>query len=186
MFIIPKQKFIMNVKIKKLHPNAQTPQWNNKSAGCDLFSIESYVLKPGERRLFKTGISMAIPEGLYGRVAPRSGLALKEGIDVMAGVIDEDYRGEIGVILINLGQNDKSVSAGDKIAQLIFEKYHRVDFSISDSLDETTRGAAGYGSTDKKPMISTTQPMMELRLLGPTDVDKHKNFIRDVDGVNHI
>ena len=78
----------MNIKIKKLNDNAVVPKWNNKSAGCDLSSTEFYILKPGERKLFKTGLAMAIPEGLYGRIAPRSGLAYKHGIDVLAGVID--------------------------------------------------------------------------------------------------
>jgi dUTP pyrophosphatase len=165
----------MNVKIKKLNDKAVMPQWNNKSAGCDLFSTEEYIILPGERHLFKTGLSMAIPNGLYGRIAPRSGLAYKYGFDVMAGVIDEDYRGEIGVILINLGDASISVMEGDKIAQLIFEKCHRYEFEWADNLDETTRGAGGYGSTDKpsppKPPYGTPVPM-EFRLLGQTTIEK--------------
>lgn len=141
----------MNVKIKKLNDAAMIPVWNNKSAGCDLSSLDSYVLKPGERKLFKTGLYIAIPTGLYGRVAPRSGLAYKHGIDVMAGVIDEDYRGEIGVILINLGDEDKQINIGDKIAQMIFENYTRCDFIEAKDLDETNRGIGGFGSTDKVP-----------------------------------
>jgi dUTP pyrophosphatase len=141
---------MQTVKIKKLNEAAAIPVWNNKSAGCDLSSLESYVLRPGERKLFKTGLSIAIPSGLYGRIAPRSGLAFKSGIDVMAGVIDEDYRGELGVILINLGQEDKSIAAGDKIAQLIFENYNRCEFAVVDNLDDTARGTGGYGSTDTK------------------------------------
>lgn len=140
---------MLTVKIKKLNDKAVLPQWNNRSAGCDLSSTEDYILKPGERKLFKTGLSIAIPIGFYGRVAPRSGLAYKNGLDVLAGVIDEDYRGDVGVILINLGQEDKSIAAGDKIAQLIFEVYARADFVEVDNLDETDRGAGGYGSTDK-------------------------------------
>ena len=140
----------MKVKIKKLNDKAVMPQWNNRSAGCDLSSTEDYTLKPGERKLFKTGISIAIPSGFYGRVAPRSGLAYKSGLDVLAGVIDEDYRGDVGVILINLGQEDKSIVAGDKIAQLIFEVCARAEFVEVENLDETDRGAGGYGSTDKK------------------------------------
>jgi dUTP pyrophosphatase len=150
---------MQTVKIKKLNEAAVIPVWNNKSAGCDLSSLESHVLKPGERKLFKTGLSIAIPSGLYGRVAPRSGLAFKSGIDVMAGVIDEDYRGELGVILINLGQEDKSIAVGDKIAQLIFENYTRCDFSVVDTLDETDRGTGGYGSTDKKQIVPTITPL---------------------------
>ena len=137
----------MIVKIKKLNDKAIMPQWNNRSAGCDLSSTECYTLKPGERKLFKTGLSMAIPDSLYGRIAPRSGLAFKSGIDVMAGVIDEDYRGEVGVILINLGQEDKTIFVGDKIAQLILESYHTASFYWVDDLEATDRGSGGFGST---------------------------------------
>lgn len=138
------------VKINKLNNSAIVPTRGSiKAAGYDLYAIESYVLKPGERKLFKTGLSMEIPSGLYGRIAPRSGLAFKNGIDVLAGVIDEDYRGEIGVILINLGNEDKAIAANDKIAQIIFENYTEVDFTESVKLEETTRGSGGYGSTDK-------------------------------------
>lgn len=140
------------VKINKLNSSAIVPTRGSiKAAGYDLYAIESYVLKPGERKLFKTGLSMEIPAGLYGRIAPRSGLAFKNGIDVLAGVIDEDYRGEIGVILINLGSEEKAITANDKIAQIIFENYTEVDFSEANQLEETSRGAGGYGSTDKKP-----------------------------------
>src|SRR4051812_6219902 len=95
------------LQIKKLTdlaviPSKGTPQ----SAGYDLYSIEQYTLKPLERKLFKTGLAMSIPSGMYGRIAPRSGLAFKQGIDVMAGVIDEDYRQELGVVLINLSNQD--------------------------------------------------------------------------------
>ena len=150
---------MQTVKIKKLNDAAVIPMWNNKSAGCDLSSIESYTLKPGERKLFKTGLSVAIPEGLYGRIAPRSGLAYKNGIDVMAGVCDCDYRGEVGVILINLGQEDKPIATGDKIAQLIFENYNRCSFEVVDNLDDTARGSSGYGSTDSKKTPPTVTPL---------------------------
>jgi dUTP pyrophosphatase len=152
-------KIMQTVKIKKLNEAAVIPVWNNKSAGCDLSSTEFYILKPGERKLFKTGLSIAIPSGLYGRIAPRSGLAYKSGIDVLAGVIDEDYRGEVGVILINLGQEDKNILVGDKIAQLIFEHYNRCGFEVVDNLDDTNRGTGGYGSTDSK---KTSQELSEM------------------------
>ena len=138
------------VKITKLNKSAIVPtRGSMKAAGYDLYTTDFYVLKPGERRLFKTGLSMAIPSGMYGRIAPRSGLALKNGIDVLAGVIDEDYRGEIGVVLINLGQEEKNILIGDKVAQIIFEFYNEVDFSEETTLNETSRGSGGYGSTDK-------------------------------------
>jgi dUTP pyrophosphatase len=86
------------VSITKLNKSAIVPtRGSMKAAGYDLYTTEFHVLKPGERKLFKTGLSMAIPSGMYGRIAPRSGLALKNGLDVLAGVIDEDYRGEIGI-----------------------------------------------------------------------------------------
>jgi dUTP pyrophosphatase len=138
------------VSITKLNKSAIVPtRGSMKAAGYDLYTTEFHILKPGERKLFKTGLSMAIPSGMYGRIAPRSGLALKNGIDVLAGVIDEDYRGEIGVVLINLGQEDKNITVGDKIAQIIFEFYNEVDFSEESALNETSRGSGGYGSTDR-------------------------------------
>jgi dUTP pyrophosphatase len=146
----------MNINIKKLSPNAVLPNWNNDSAGADLTSLETTTINVGRRHLFKTGLSLAIPTGYYGRVAPRSGLALKKGIDVMAGVIDADYRGELGVILINLGEEPVQINAGDKIAQLIIETCHRCKFVEVADLNNTDRGVGGFGSTDvvpKKPMV---------------------------------
>jgi dUTP pyrophosphatase len=138
------------ISITKLENKAIIPtRGSTGAAGYDLYTTEFHILKPGERKLFKTGLSMSIPSGMYGRIAPRSGLAYKKGIDVMAGVIDEDYRGEIGVILINLGQEDVNVLIGDKIAQIIFEFYNAVDFVETTGLDNTQRGDGGFGSTDK-------------------------------------
>lgn len=130
-----------------------------KAAGYDLYSTEFHILKPGERKLFKTGLSMAIPEGMYGRIAPRSGLAFKKGIDVLAGVIDEDYRGDVGVILINFGNEDFNVMVGDRIAQIIFEIYNEVSFeeqsNSQESLGNTERGSGGFGSTDRPKPTNT-------------------------------
>ena len=120
------------------------------AAGYDLFSTETKTLIPGERHLFKTGIKMEIPVGKYGRIAPRSGLAFKKGLDVMAGVIDADYRGDVGVLLINLSLNEITITQGDAIAQMIFETYHDVDIEISQDLNTTERGEGGFGHTDKK------------------------------------
>lgn len=157
------------VKINKISNNAIIPtRGSTKAAGYDLYSTENYVLKPEERKLFKTGLSMEIPSGLYGRIAPRSGLAFKHGLDVLAGVIDEDYRGEIGVILINLGNEDKSIVVNDKIAQIIFENYNEVNFVESSKLEETSRGSGGYGSTDIK--VSAFNDEFVLR--GTTSVEQ--------------
>lgn len=154
---------MVTIPIKKLTSLAITPtRGSDFAAGYDLYSTEDYTLKPLERKLFKTHLSLAIPHGLYGRIAPRSGLAYKDGIDVMAGVIDEDYRGELGVILINLGQVDKKVSVGDKIAQIIFENYTAAIMTEVPELPDTNRGEGGFGSTDGKvptssPAITVTQ-----------------------------
>lgn len=143
------------VRVQKLNEHATLPTYGSSgAAGMDLsanFAAEDIGMvrniAPGERLLIKTGLSIAIPRGHYARVAPRSGLAYKHGIDVMAGVIDEDYRGEVGVILINLGTNDFIVKHGDCIAQLIIEKYTPcLPIEVS-SLDDTARGAGGFGST---------------------------------------
>lgn len=106
-------------------------------------------LLPGERRLLKTGISIALPARFYGRVAPRSGLAYKHGIDVMAGVIDSDYRGPVGVILINHGHDMFDIKHGDRIAQMIITPYHTAMLEPVEELPDTERGAGGFGSTGK-------------------------------------
>ncbi|HRX63845.1 MAG TPA: dUTP diphosphatase [Candidatus Absconditabacterales bacterium] len=138
----------MEIKFKKLSKLAQIPKQNTPSdAGYDFFSTEDYVLKPGERKLFKTNISCAIPSGYYGRIAPRSGLAYKYGVDVLAGVIDSEYRGDIGIVLINFGEKDFEIKIGDKIAQFIIEKCHYVDWVEVDDLDGTIRSDGGFGSS---------------------------------------
>lgn len=122
------------------------------AAGYDLYSAESVRIPPGGRCLVQTDLIIVCPEGTYGRIAPRSGLALKHGIDVMAGVIDSDYRGNVGVLLINLSGSDFKVNQGDRIAQLIFEKcivgpeigLHMI-MGVPD--DVTERGEGGFGST---------------------------------------
>lgn len=149
---------MVTIPIKKLTSLAKTPTHGSDfAAGYDLYSTEEYTLKPLERKLFKTNIALAIPSGLYGRIAPRSGLAYKDGIDTMAGVIDEDYRDDVGVILINLGSVDKTISAGERIAQIIFETYTPAGFQDVVDLPASER-KGGFGSTDVKkevPQVST-------------------------------
>ncbi len=126
------------IPFQKLSEKARIPEQATFSdAGYDVFATESYILKPGERKLYKTNISTAIPHGYYGRIAPRSWLAYKHGIDVLAGVIDSGYRGDIGVILINFGTEDFPVNEGDKIAQFIVEKCHYVNRQEVDILPES-------------------------------------------------
>ena len=131
-------------------PAYATPQ----SAGMDLRANldESVVLQPLERRLFKTGLFIALPEGYEAQVRPRSGLALKHGITVLntPGTIDADSRGEVGVCLINLSQEPFEINDGERIAQLVIAKHEQGDFVVVEELDETERGAGGYGHTGVK------------------------------------
>lgn len=142
--------------VMKLNEAATIPTYgSNDAAGMDLYANffeetgNSFCLAPGQRKLFKTGIAVAIPRGFYGRIAPRSGLAYKHGIDVMAGVVDSDYRGDVGVILVNLGKENFIVEHGDRIAQFIIEAYKPCLPVPSLSLDNTSRGGGGFGSTGK-------------------------------------
>lgn len=128
------------------------PEYKTKgSAGMDLKANieEPITLKPMERRLIPTGIYVSIPEGYEGQIRPRSGLALKHGITLVnsVGTIDFDYRGEIGVPVINLGTEDFTINAGDRIAQFIISKYERVEFEEVEILDATERGEGGFGHT---------------------------------------
>lgn len=123
------------------------------AAGIDLRAAisEPITLKPLERALVKTGLFMELPAGTEAQVRPRSGLALKQGITVLnaPGTIDADYRGEVGVILINLGAETAVISPGDRIAQLVFARYEQAVFEEVNELTSTTRGAGGFGSTGK-------------------------------------
>ena len=140
---------ILQINVKKLSENATIPtQGTNFAAGYDLYAAEDAVVVCGTRKLIKTNISMEITPGYYGRIAPRSGLAYKNGIDVLAGVIDSDYRGDIGVILYNTDKNiDFTVKKGDRIAQIIFEACYTATLNNVDNLDNTLRQAGGFGST---------------------------------------
>lgn len=142
-------KETLNINVKKLSENATIPtQGSFFAAGYDLYSAEDAVVVSGTRKLVKTNISMEITPGYYGRIAPRSGLAYKNGIDVLAGVIDSDYRGDIGVILYNTDANiDFHIKKGDRIAQIIFEACYNATLNVVDSLDNTTRQTGGFGST---------------------------------------
>ncbi|OXU27789.1 hypothetical protein TSAR_005348 [Trichomalopsis sarcophagae] len=132
----------------KLTDKAFAPQkGSDLSAGYDLKSAYEYVVPAGGKMLIKTDLQFAVPEGTYGRVAPRSGLALKNFIDVGAGVVDADYRGEVGVVLFNHSDTDFIVKPGDRVAQFICEKIAYPQLTEVKSLDDTSRGAGGFGST---------------------------------------
>jgi len=121
------------------------------SAGMDLLAAveAAVVLAPGERRLIPSGIAIALPAGTEAQVRPRSGLALKHGITVLnaPGTIDADYRGEVGVILINLGQEPFTINRGDRIAQLVIAEYAQARWQVVEALDDSARGGGGFGST---------------------------------------
>jgi dUTP pyrophosphatase len=131
------------------------------SAGVDLLAAvgEDVILQPGARALVPTGIAIALPENTEAQVRPRSGLALKHGITVLnaPGTIDADYRGEIGVILINLGQEPFTISRGSRIAQMIVAPYGQVRWQTVETLPDTVRGVDGFGSTGYTPPVREQQ-----------------------------
>ena len=128
------------------------PEYQSEgAAGADLRALleKDIVLKPGQRALVPTGLHLEIPPGYEGQVRPRSGLAVKHGVTVLnaPGTIDSDYRGELKVILVNLGAEDFSIRSGDRIAQIVFCPVTRVVFHHAQSISETPRGGGGFGST---------------------------------------
>lgn len=139
------------IGFKKLNPDAKLPVYSTtEAAGADVCAVEPYVIKPGERRLVKTGLGCDIPKGWEIQVRPRSGLAFKNGVTVLnaPGTIDSDYQGELGVLLINLGHQDFSIEPGDRIAQIVVAPVHQGDFGWAGGvLRETGRGDGGFGST---------------------------------------
>jgi dUTP pyrophosphatase len=140
----------MTVRFKKVHAAAALPAYAHPGdAGLDLCACEAATLQPGERRLVRTGLVMQLPPGTEAQVRPRSGLALKHGITLLnaPGTIDEGYRGELGVILVNLGQEPFEVAPGMRIAQMVIAPVLRVAVAETESLGETRRGEAGFGST---------------------------------------
>lgn len=123
----------------------------DQSAGMDLTAAleEAVEIGPGERMLIPTGLSIALPKGFEAQIRPRSGLALKHGITVLntPGTIDADYRGEIGVLLINHGKEDFTIERGMRIAQMVIERHAIVEWEVAEELDDTSRGQGGFGST---------------------------------------
>lgn len=137
-----------SLNFKKLDPRAVLPTRGSvAAAGLDIYAIEDLEINPGERLLARTGLAVAIPEGYYGRIAPRSGLSTKIGLDTLAGVIDADYRGEILCLLFNLGQETIQLPSGSKICQLIIEQIITPEPAWADEISETDRGSGGFGST---------------------------------------
>lgn len=140
----------MILRIKRLSKEASIPSYSHRGdAGLDLVAAERVSIASGEVKLVKTGIAIELPEGTEAQIRPRSGLALKHGITVLnsPGTIDEGYRGEIGVILINHGKSPFQIEFGSRIAQLVVKPVLSVEVVEVDELSETTRGSGGFGST---------------------------------------
>jgi len=139
----------MTIKFKRLTTDAKIPlRATAGAAGFDVFSNGNYVINPSVRCLLDTGIAMQLPPNYWGELKPRSGLAARHGLDVLAGVIDSDYTGEIKVSLINLGEDQVEIKKGDRIAQLIIQQYVSDWMEVSE-FDDTARGSGGFGSTGK-------------------------------------
>ncbi|MCK5283598.1 MAG: dUTP diphosphatase [Nanoarchaeota archaeon] len=143
---------MVDIKLQRISDVKVLSYAHEGDAGMDLYSAIDYVLKPGERKLVPAGIKIAVPKGYEAQVRPKSGLALKYGISVVntPGTIDAGYRGEVGVILINLGQEDFVINKNSKIAQLIINRIEEAKIVEVESLDETSRGEGGFGSTGHK------------------------------------
>ena len=140
----------MTVKFRKIDPAAILPSYAHPGdAGMDVRSVEELVVEPGGRKLVRTGLVMMLPPGYEAQVRPRSGLALKNGVTVLntPGTIDEGYRGEVGVILANLGAEPFRVEKGAKVAQIVIAPCTRAEIVETAEIDETARGTGGFGST---------------------------------------
>lgn len=140
------------IRIKKLHADAVLPHYAHgpeEDAGMDLRSIERVVLQPGVALGVPTGIAIELPPGFEAQVRPRSGMALKHSVTVNFGTIDPGYRGEIRVVMFNLGRTDYVIEKGDRIAQLIVAKYEPVEWEEGDDLSDSKRGEGGFGSSGR-------------------------------------
>jgi dUTP pyrophosphatase len=141
---------VLKIKIQKINEDAAIPKYaHDGDAGMDVFSTKTCVLMPNHRILIGTGLKMEIPEGYEMQMRPKSGIALRDGITVLnsPGTNDSNYRGEIGVILINHSSKPYKIEKGQKIAQVVFNKIEKAKFIISKNLSKTTRGEGGFGST---------------------------------------
>ena len=156
----------MKVKVKKLGDVSDVGYSKKGDAAIDLrasgvwvinhddnekeLSIDEYTIQPGERILIKTGIMVELPEGHWGNIRERSGLAIKNGLQLMGGVIDESYRGEISVIMLNTSRNPYTIKKNDRIAQMVIQPYLNADIEYVDELGNTSRGQTGFGTSGKK------------------------------------
>eukprot|EP00586_Coscinodiscus_wailesii_P021084 CAMPEP_0172496128 /NCGR_PEP_ID=MMETSP1066-20121228/81867_1 /TAXON_ID=671091 /ORGANISM="Coscinodiscus wailesii, Strain CCMP2513" /LENGTH=269 /DNA_ID=CAMNT_0013268251 /DNA_START=215 /DNA_END=1024 /DNA_ORIENTATION=- len=178
------------LRVKKLSPTASLPTRGSPlSAGFDLASAEKKTVPAKGKAIVKTDLSIACPPGTYARIAPRSGLAVKKFIDTGAGVVDADYRGNVGVVLFNFSDEDFEVAVGDRIAQLILEQICMVDAVEVEDLEETLRGAGGFGSTGVgKRTMGARSPVTVVETGAGVEASKPSaaemlNFISKFDGL---
>ncbi len=141
----------MILKVKKLHPDAIVPKYAHEGdAGLDLFSIEDLEISPGEKKLISTGISIEIPKNYVGLVWDKSGMAANHNLHTLAGVIDSGYRGEVKIVLMNLGKESKQIEKSQKIAQLLIQPIETAGIQEVLELSDTSRGEGGFGSSGLK------------------------------------
>jgi len=137
----------MELKVKRIHPQAKLPSYGHPGdAGLDVFSSEDYILRPGEIRPVQTGVKVAIPQGYVGLIWDKSGISLR-GVHRLAGVVDAGYRGEVQVVMVNLGREPYEIKAGMKIAQMLIQPVIEIKVTEVEDLDDTSRGEDGFGST---------------------------------------
>jgi len=162
----------MKLFVKRLSEKAKLPLRGSKqAAGYDLSSAHNILIPGRGKALVKTDLAMIIPEGCYGRIAPRSGLSWKKHLDIGAGVIDRDYRGNVGVVIFNHAEEDFQVTTGDRIAQLIMERLAEPEVVEVSDLNETVRGSSGYGSTG----VGVKRKIEEVSITSRTDKLEEKN-----------
>jgi dUTP pyrophosphatase len=150
--VVASASIVDELQVQLLHPDARAPERTRPGdAGYDLRCVEAFALEPGERRLVPTGVAIALPAGIAGLVVPRSGLAVKHGISVVngPGLVDPNYRGELRVILVNLGSERFEAQAGDRIAQLLLVPFVTPDLQLVDELPASERGTNGFGSSGR-------------------------------------
>ena len=168
------------LKVQKLNNNAALPKRSTDGAArYELCASQDCTIPVGGKGLVKTGLSISFPTSLYAKIAPRSGLALKKFIDVGAGVVDSDYRGEVGVVLFNHGNQDFEVKMGDRIAQLILEKIDTPPVEEVQGLDNTIRGTGGFGSTGVKSENDTGRNSEKKNENGENEGTGEKNESED-------
>ena len=139
------------MKIQKINPEIKIPSYaHSGDAGMDLYAADDVIIKSSERKVVATGMKMEIPAGYVGLIWDKSGLASKKGLKIMGGVIDSTYRGEVGVVIINLGDQEYQVEKNTKIAQMLVQKVENVEIEEVNDLENSSRGDGGFGSSGLK------------------------------------